>query len=218
MENKQSLTNIAKAILSVMSEVKNIDKTLNVGTGVNSYKGIADAEVKLAINEAMSNNGLVILPIDIEPKVTIERWEEEDNYSKIKKTKQSVFTEVKTKYLLMHESGESVVLSGYGHGVDTQDKSAGKATTYALKNTLLYTFLIATTKIDDTDTLHSDNIDVPQTTAIKTNTPSKPYLNPNTTQWLDAVNYLKGSGTIEKIKTKYLLSKVNEQKLMAEII
>jgi hypothetical protein len=54
-------------------------------------------------------------------------------------------------------------LSGYGHGVDSQDKGAGKATTYALKYTLLYLFLVPTGKIDDSDNDHSDNKEVPKT-------------------------------------------------------
>jgi hypothetical protein len=77
------------------------------------------------------------------------------------KSKQSIFTKVKTKYLLLHESGESVELAGYGHGVDPQDKGAGKATTYALKNCLLYTFLTPVGKIDDTETTHSNDIAAP---------------------------------------------------------
>ena len=43
--------------------------------------------------------------------------------------------------------------------MDTQDKGAGKATTYALKNTLLNMFLIPTGV--DTDNTHSDEYDVP---------------------------------------------------------
>jgi hypothetical protein len=78
------------------------------------------------------------------------------------KTKQSVFTEVDTRYILLHTSGESIELAGYGQGVDTQDKGAGKATTYALKNTLLNMFLIPTGV--DTDNTHSDDIVVPKAT------------------------------------------------------
>ena len=93
----------------------------------------------------------------------MDRWEEVDQYSKetpkAMKTKQSIFTEVETKYLLLHTSGESLELCGYGQGVDTQDKGAGKATTYALKNTLLNMFLIPTGV--DTDNTHSDEYDVP---------------------------------------------------------
>ena len=63
---------------------------------------------------------------------------------------------------MLHSSGESVELVGYGHGVDSQDKGAGKSTTYALKNCLLYTFLTPVGDIDDTDLTHSNDIDTPQ--------------------------------------------------------
>ena len=76
--------------------------------------------------------------------------------------KQSVFTDAHTKYLLLHTSGESIELSGYGQGVDTQDKGAGKATTYALKNVLLDTFLVIKGDEMDTDATHSNDIEVPK--------------------------------------------------------
>jgi hypothetical protein len=153
------MKNLIKAVLSVMDEVKGIDKTMNVGTGSSSYKGMSDKEVKKIIGTSMKKHGLVIFPIGIEPKTTIERWEESSQYGN--KTKQSVFTEVVTTYLLCHESGESVELKGLGNGADSQDKSAGKSTTYALKNTLLYTFLVPTGTIDDADNTHSNDIKIP---------------------------------------------------------
>jgi hypothetical protein len=153
------MKNLIKAVLSVMDEVKGIDKTMNVGTGSSSYKGVSDKEVKKIIGQSMKKNGLVIFPIGIEPKTTIERWEESSQYGN--KVKQSVFSEVVTTYLLCHESGESVELKGYGHGIDSQDKTAGKATTYALKYALLYTFLVPTGTIDDADNTHSNDIVIP---------------------------------------------------------
>lgn len=156
---------ITKAILKVMSEVKSIDKTLSVGTGQSQYKGVADKDVKQIIGDAMEKNGLVILPISVEPKTTVSEWDQTDQYGT--KHKMSVLTEVVTKYRLMHTSGESIELSGYGHGVDSQDKSAGKATTYALKNTLLYSFLVPTGAIDDTDNTHSDDLPVRQTKPVQ---------------------------------------------------
>jgi hypothetical protein len=155
MENKE----ITKAILAVMRSVKGIDKTLTVGTGASSYKGVSDKDVKNIIGEAMEKNGLCILPIGVEAKTQVDRWVENTNYGE--KTKQNVLTEVKTKYLLLHESGESIEVEGYGHGVDSQDKSAGKATTYALKYALLYMFLVPTGTIDDADVKHSEEIPVP---------------------------------------------------------
>lgn len=157
------MENITKAILAVMKEVKGIDKTMTVGSGSNSYKGVPDQEVKKIIGESMAKNGLAIIPTGIEAKTEVSRWEETGGQYGPKQ-KQSVFTEVNTKYLLLHESGESIELSGYGHGVDSQDKGAGKATTYALKYTLLYTFLVPTGKIDDSDNDHSDNKEVPKKT------------------------------------------------------
>ena len=160
------MKNIAKAIIAVMKAVKGMEKNSKVGTGGSSYNGTKYSDVAEVFNDAMSNNGLCILPIPgIEDTVTLDRWEEVDPWSKATpkemKTKQSVFTTVKTKYLLLHESGESIELAGYGHGVDPQDKGAGKATTYALKNCLLYTFLTPVGKIDDTESTHSNDIAVP---------------------------------------------------------
>lgn len=154
------MNNIAKAILNVMDDVKGIDKSMNVGSGSMSYKGVPDQEVKKIIGQAMKKYGLVLLPISVEPTVQIDSWDETTQYGV--KRKQSVFTEVRTKYMLLHESGESIEICGYGHGVDSQDKGAGKATTYALKYTMLYMFLVPTGKIDDTDVVHSEDIVVPE--------------------------------------------------------
>lgn len=152
---------IAQAIIDVMNDVSGVAKSMTVGTGSNAYKWVSDKDVKILMRESMAKHWLSILPIGINPKIQIDRWEEVDTYSKTgaMKTKQSIFTEVETKYLLLHTSGESIELAGYGQGVDTQDKGAGKATTYALKNTLLNMFLCPTGI--DTDNTHSDDYDVP---------------------------------------------------------
>jgi hypothetical protein len=153
------MKHIAKAIMAVMKTVKGMEKNSKVGTGGSSYNGTKDQDVKEVFNDALAANGLCILPISIEDEVKVDRWEETSQYGA--KQKQSVFVSVKTKYLLLHESGESVELAGYGHGVDSQDKAAGKATTYALKNCLLYTFLTPVGKLDDTESTHSNELPVP---------------------------------------------------------
>lgn len=62
----------------------------------------------------MIKHGLSILPIGITSKTQVDRWEEADTYNKQPpypmKSKQSVFTEVETKYILLHTSGESLEL------------------------------------------------------------------------------------------------------------
>jgi len=161
------LKNIAKAIIEVMKAVKGIEKNLTVGTGGSSYKGVSDKDVKNIVGKAMQENGLCIVPISVEPTVTIERWQENVTWNgKTElKNKQQVFTEAKVRYILLHESGESIEIEGYGHGVDSQDKSAGKATPYALKYALLYTCLVPTGEIDDADTTHSNDVEAPKATA-----------------------------------------------------
>ena len=155
------MKNISKAIIEVMKSVKGMEKNSEVGKGTrSSYNGTKDQDVKEVFNTALAENNLCILPIGIEEETRVDRWE--STYNGQKQQKQSVFTKVKSKYLLLHTSGESVELSGYGHGVDSQDKGAGKATTYALKNCLLYTFLTPVGKIDDTETTHSNQITTPQ--------------------------------------------------------
>lgn len=160
------MKNIVKAVINVMKEVKGMEKNSKVGTGNSSYNGTKDQDVKEIFNDALSRNGLAIFPSEIEEETRVDRWEEVDQWSKTTpkamKTKQSVFTKVKAKYILAHESGETIELAGYGHGIDSQDKGAGKATTYALKNCLLYTFLTPVGKIDDTDTTHSNEIEKPK--------------------------------------------------------
>lgn len=153
---------ISKAIIAVMTEIEWVAKSMTVGTGNSSYKWVSDKDVRILMRETMIKNGLSLLPISITPTIKVDRWDEIDQYSKIEwatKSKQSVFTEVVTKYLLIHTSGESIELAGYGQGVDTQDKWAGKATTYALKNTLLNMFLVPTWV--DTDDTHSDDLPTP---------------------------------------------------------
>jgi len=164
---EETKTGLHEAIVQVMKDVKNIDKEMTIGSGSNSYRGVADKDVKQKIGQSMAANGLTCLCVDIKPTIRLDRWEEVDPWSKTTpkamKTKQSVFTEVLATYQITHaESKESINIMGYGHGVDPQDKSAGKATTYALKNALLYSFLVPTGAIDDTDSTHSDTVSTPQ--------------------------------------------------------
>jgi len=153
---------IWKAIIKVMQEVNNINKNTSVWAWNNSYKAVSDVDVKKAIRKSMWDNGLSIMSTWITSKIQIDRWEEEVtwNNNTSMKTKQSVFTEVEAKYLLLHTSWESIELAWYGQWVDSQDKWAGKATTYALKNVLINLFLVPTW--DDTDNTHSKDIAVPQ--------------------------------------------------------
>jgi hypothetical protein len=200
---------LVKAIIGVMNDVKSIEKNMQVGSGSYGYKGVADKDVKQKIGEAMQKHGLAIIPTSVEPNVQIERWEEGG------KQKQSTFTEVRTKYLLIHESGQSLELSGYGHGIDSGDKGAGKATTYALKYALLYLFMVPTGNIDDADNSHSEELPkskvVPVYVAPK---PVKAVTLPDLPEdkWVNVVDMIQNNKElglteiIKRISTKYSIN------------
>ena len=202
-----------------MKEVRGMEKNSRVGQGGHAYNGTKDQDVKEVFNDALAKNGLIMFPKDINEETQVDRWEEETNYGK--KQKQSVFCKVKVYYTLAHESGEEVTICGYGHGVDPQDKAAGKATTYAMKNALLYTFLTPVGKIDDTDTTHSNEIKTPQPTKMAkpiTGKNQKPELKPETEEWTKAIKYLVDGGLISAIEGKYALDKVSKDLLMDEVL
>lgn len=206
----QEKDKIAKAVIQVMQAVKGMEKKAKIGTGNSSYDGTKDQDVKEVFNEEMAKAGLCILPTGIEATEKVERWEEEDQYSKSNpkpmKTKQSVFTAATTKYMLLHESGQSIELAGYGHGIDAQDKGAGKATTYALKNCLLLTFLTPVGKMPDTDTTHSNEIETPK----QINLPVLKMDNKKSVG--EIVKYLAKNGNMAAVRTKWVVSpKVEEQ-------
>ena len=185
------MKSISEAIIKVMTEIEWVAKSMDVWTGNNSYKWVSDKDVRILLRASMIKNGLTIVPIWIEPKIQVDRWEEVDQYSKSTpkdmKSKQSVFTEVVTKYLLIHTSGESIELAWYGQWVDSQDKGAGKATTYALKNTLLNMFLVPTWV--DTDDTHSDDLPTPPRRKEKPNGETLP--DDDNKEWFNEENWEK---------------------------
>ena len=209
------MKNLTKAVIKVMKEVRGMEKNSKVGTGNHSYNGTKDQDVKDVFNQSMSKNGLIMFPREIEEDVEVQRWTEETNYGK--KQKQSVFTKVKVYYTLAHDSGEEVTVCGYGHGVDSQDKSAGKATTYAMKNALLYTFMTPVGKIDDTDTTHSNEIESPannssgkSSTKTKTSS-SKKKVVAGTKEFNMVVDWINAKkGTVDKALKLWDIDKATE--------
>lgn len=149
---------LAKAILQVMEEVKNLQKDKTIGTGNNSYKSVTGAKVRSTLQQAMNRAGLTIIPVEVDYKEEVLRWKEQTQYGE--KQKQQVRITAKVTYTLLHSSGEFMPVVGIGTGVDSQDKAPGKATSYALKYTLLNLFIIPTGL--DPDDVHSDDLDTPE--------------------------------------------------------
>jgi hypothetical protein len=213
---------IAEALNEVMKEVKGIEKSLKVGVGNAAYSGVADKDVKRIIGSAFQKNGLSILPTDIEAEHEVNRWEEADYNGKIR-SKQQVFTSVKTKYLLLHTSGESIEVMGYGHGVDSQDKSAPKALTYALKYALLHLTMAPTGTIDGDVTpsgsITPPPVSKPEAPNDETKENDLPTLNKSSKAFKDVETYFKDNSTtkfedlLANVNIKYKTTKFTENAL-----
>lgn len=217
---------LAKAVVAVMTEVKGIEKKLNVGVGNSAYKGVADKDVKLIIGQALAKNGLCLIPTKVEPTIQIDRWEVV--YGGQPKQKQQVFTEVTTEYTLLHVSGQHITVAGYGHGVDSQDKSAGKATTYALKNAMLQLSL-APTGVIDADVTSSASMPVAPAKKVEPKSDSEPAkagelipLKKGDANWAGVISYLKDNKDVEfttlikNMSVKYKINKTAEKQLEKE--
>ena len=205
MNKSKSIKEIVAAVVRAMTSLEGIDKSLTVGDGKSSYKGVADKDVKEHIGEAMKKNGLAIFPIGITPRVNIHRFVENGNYGDRQKV--NVFTEVDTEYLLAHTSGEWIVITGHGHGIDSQDKSAGKATTYALKYALLYTFMVPTGKIDDAENT------APEKESKESKSKKEP-LDQLSEKWTRAIEFMKKpKANIDTLLAMYEISAADQDVL-----
>lgn len=202
----QGKPKLAKALVKAMSEIGAIEKNSNVKTGATgSYKAVQDKDVKIAVRKILIENGLSIIPAIIDEK-THQVEKDKGSY----KTKE-IFVDCKTTYIIMHESGEAVPAQGLGHGVDSLDKAAGKATTYALKYFELYLFQIPTGDIDDADKTEPAQEDQKTATQAKPKEASKPK---ETTQTKpkeevkekslkEVENFLKESKDMTELAAKY---------------
>lgn len=134
-EQLQLSAKLAEKIARVMEGVEYLQKDMKVEYGRTKYRAVSESMVTTAVRKELIANRMVILPMGVEHKL-IER-EHENGVSRL--------SEVVTTYRIVDvETGYSEVLQSLGSGVDSQDKSTGKALTYAYKYLLLRLFGIPT--------------------------------------------------------------------------
>lgn len=105
-------------------------------TGKNNHFGYSyasDFDLLTTVQPAMANNGLTLVPEDIE---LLEQRPIGDRGREL--------TVIKVTYRLRHVSGATALIVAVGTGVDNEDKGAYKAQTGALKYALRQALLIPT--------------------------------------------------------------------------
>lgn len=121
-------------ILAVMSEVGKVGKDKT--NSFHKYAYASDEAVVGEIRGALIKNRLAVIPNQKECTTTS---------GTNRQGEASFLTSLAVEYTLLDvDSGESMVATAYGQGVDSGDKGVYKAATGAEKYFLLKTFLIAT--------------------------------------------------------------------------
>lgn len=139
--------NIYEKLSKITDELSTVAKNLEVGVGQNKYKAVGEADVLRAVKPLEAKYGVYSYPFSrqiIESGV-IEN-ESVDKYTKEKVVKKSLFERIETVYRFVNteKPEEYIDITTYGDGIDSQDKSVGKAMTYADKYALLKAYKIIT--------------------------------------------------------------------------
>lgn len=136
--------NIYQRILGVMNDISYVKKG---DTKVNNqYTFVGHDAVAAALHPLMVKHGIVCLTSIIGHSQDGNRTE----------------ASIKIELINTDNSEDKVELTGFGYGIDSQDKGPGKAVSYAVKILLLKTFMLETGERDNEADL-IDHVDEEET-------------------------------------------------------
>lgn len=146
--------NIYQKLSAISGELSSVAKNLDVGVGKNKYKAVGEADVLRAIKPLEVKYGVYSYPY---ARTIIESGTiESTNYEGVVKKNLFERIEVVYRFINMEDPSEFIDITSYGDGIDSQDKSVGKAMTYADKYALLKAYKIVTG--DDPDQYASEDL------------------------------------------------------------
>lgn len=124
-----------------------------------------------------------------------------------------------TSILIHAESGEYIQSTYNMHPTKNDPQSIGSAITYARRYALGAILALNIEDDDDGNAASAKPQAAKQTTTANKTATDKPWLNPGTEAWKKVIVFLSNpEGTIEQVKTKYLISKPNEELLKQEAL
>ena len=137
--------NIYEKLSSIATEIENVAKNLEVGTGKGSYKAVGEADVLKAVKPLEAKYKVYSYPYQ---RRIVESGfiENEVAYNGGTIVKKNLYERIETTYRFINieNPDEYVDIVSYGDGVDSQDKSVGKAMTYSDKYALMKAYKIVT--------------------------------------------------------------------------
>ena len=146
--------NIYEKLSAISIELSAVAKNLEVGVGQGKYKAVGEADILRAVKPLEAKYKIYSYPFS---RTIVESGtlESADKNGVVKK---QLFEriEVVYRFVNMEEPKEFIDITSYGDGVDSQDKSVGKAMTYADKYALMKAYKIITG--DDPDQNASEDL------------------------------------------------------------
>lgn len=151
--------NIYEKLSAISIELSSVAKNLEVGVGQNKYKAVGEADVLRAIKPLEAKYKVYSYPYS---RAIIESGTIESITYK-GEVKKNLFERIEVVYRFVNieKPEEFIDITSYGDGIDSQDKSVGKAMTYADKYALLKAYKIITG--DDPDQNASEELKTAET-------------------------------------------------------
>lgn len=145
--------NVYQRLLAIQNELMYVAKNLSVGVGKSSYKAVGEADVLKAVKPLEAKYGVYSYPSSRRIVESAVLENEQTDYNNNKVIKKSFFERIETVYRFVNvdNPSEYIEITSYGDGIDTGDKSVGKACTYADKYALLKAYKIITGDDPDQD-------------------------------------------------------------------
>lgn len=142
MANEIKTMNIYEKLLSISTELKAVQKNLEVSMGKGKYKAVGEIDVLNAVKPLEAKYRVYSYPCDREV-IESGTIDSKDNQGY---EKHQLFERIKVTYRFVNVDNptEFITMVSYGDGIDNGDKSVGKAMTYADKYALLKAYKIMT--------------------------------------------------------------------------
>lgn len=147
--------NIFERLLLISNDLQTIAKNLEVSMGkAGKYKAVGEADVLRAVKPLELKHRVYSYPVEREiiESGTLESVDYNGN------VKKQLFERIKVVYRFINidKPEEFIDITSYGDGIDSGDKSVGKAMTYADKYALLKAYKMVTG--DDPDQEASNDL------------------------------------------------------------
>lgn len=182
--------NIFERLSAISLEISNVEKNLIVGMGKSSYKAVGEADVLATVKPIEAKYRVYSYPFS---RQIIESGTlESTTYNGEIRKQLFERIEVVYRFVNMDNTEEVVDITSYGDGLDSGDKSVGKAMTYADKYALLKAYKLITGEDPDQEA---------STALVKKTTAQKPVVKKGLSPDL-AKECEELGGTLEQIAAK----------------